>query len=95
MVYLDDTASGWEKPVTLKLKLEHRDGSQSLQERTLCLDDYIGDNWVDIQIGEFEAPPKNAAAKIFFSLHQHVDTDKKNGLVVKGVAIRPMDQIII
>ncbi|KAL0737164.1 hypothetical protein Bca4012_013374 [Brassica carinata] len=96
---LDDTASGWEEPVTLKLKLEHRGGSQSIQERTLSLDDYIDDenNWVDIQVGEFEAPPKSAAAKIFFSLHQYVDTDRKDGLVVKGVAIRPtaMDQATI
>ncbi|CAN6909634.1 unnamed protein product [Brassica oleracea var. botrytis] len=96
---LDDTAAGWEEPVTLKLKLEHRGGSQSIQERTLSLDDYIGDgnNWVDIQVGEFEAPPKSAAAKIFFSLHQYVDTDRKDGLVVKGVAIRPTarDQVTI
>ncbi|KAJ4901611.1 Protein PHLOEM PROTEIN 2-LIKE A8 [Raphanus sativus] len=96
---LDDTASGWEEPVTLKLKLEHRGGRQSIQERTLSLDDYIddGNNWVDIQVGDFEAPPKSAAAKIFFSLHQYVDTDRKDGLVVKGVAIRPkaMDHVTI
>ncbi|CAH8333641.1 unnamed protein product [Eruca vesicaria subsp. sativa] len=96
---LDDTASGWEEPVTLTLKLEHRGGSHSIQERTLCLDDCIGDgnNCLDIQVGEFEAPPKSAAAKIFFSLHQYVDTDRKDGLVVKGVAIRPtaMDHVTI
>lgn len=95
MVNLDDSAFGWEEPVTLKLTLEYRDGNQSIQERTLCLDDYIGNNnWLDIQAGEFEAPPKSVAAKIFFSLHQVVET-RKDGLVVKGVAIRPTEQVTI
>ncbi|KAL1192075.1 Disease resistance protein RRS1 [Cardamine amara subsp. amara] len=92
MVNLNDTASGWEEPVTLKLMLKHRDGSQSLQESTLCLNGYIRDNWVDIPAGEFEAPPENVA-EIFFSLHQYMDTYSKSGLVVKGVAIRPKDQL--
>ncbi|CAE6218429.1 unnamed protein product [Arabidopsis arenosa] len=94
MIYLDDTAPGWEEPVTLNLKLKHRDGSQSIQESTLCLNDYIYHNWVDIQAGEFEALPENVV-EIFFSLHQYEYSNRKSGLLVKGVAIRPTDQVII
>ncbi|CAA7013618.1 unnamed protein product [Microthlaspi erraticum] len=93
LMSLEESAFGWEEPVTLKLKLTARDGTESLQERILRLDDYIGENWVDIQVGEFEVPPKNDAAKMFFSLHQYVTDDRKNGLIVKGAAIRPMDQV--
>uniref|UniRef100_A0A1J3IUM9 Protein PHLOEM PROTEIN 2-LIKE A8 n=1 Tax=Noccaea caerulescens TaxID=107243 RepID=A0A1J3IUM9_NOCCA len=93
LMNLEETAFGWEEPVTLKLKLTARDGTESLQERILRLDDYIGENWVDIQVGEFEVPPKNDAAKMFFSLHQYVTDDRKNGLIVKGAAIRPIDQV--
>ncbi|EOA14989.1 hypothetical protein CARUB_v10028338mg [Capsella rubella] len=89
LVSLDDTSLGWKKDVTMKLKLTMRDGSSSEQEKALYLDEYIGENWVDIHVGEFEAPPKKENAKIFFSMYQYVDTDPKSGLVVKGVAIRP------
>ncbi|KAG7536353.1 Toll/interleukin-1 receptor homology (TIR) domain [Arabidopsis suecica] len=94
MIYLDDTASGWEEPVTLNLKLKHRDGSQSIQESTVCLNDYVYDNWVDIQAGEFEALPENVV-EIFFSLHQYEYSNRKSGLLVKGVAIRPTEEVII
>ena len=90
LVSLDDTALGWKKKVTLTLKLVMADKSQSEHDKALCLDEYIGENWVDIHVGEFEAPPKKDDAKIYFSMHQYVDTDRKSGIVVKGVAIRPV-----
>lgn len=89
LVRLDDTSLGWKKEVTLTLKVVMVDGSHSEQEKALCLDEYIGDNWVDIQVGTFEAPPKREEAKIFFSMHQYVDTDRKSGLVVKGLHFVP------
>ncbi|KFK31585.1 hypothetical protein AALP_AA6G131400 [Arabis alpina] len=90
VVSLDDTSSGWEQPVNLSFKLVNLDGTESLQERTMSLECHIGENWVDIQAGVFVAPPRNTAAKITFTMYQYVTTDRKNGLVVKGVAIRPM-----
>jgi hypothetical protein len=91
LVSFDDTASGWKKPVVLKLKLVMMsDGTQNEHEKALNLDEYIGESWADIHVGVFEAPPKKDDAKIFFSMHQYVDTDQKSGLVVKGVAIRPV-----
>ncbi|EFH39237.1 phloem protein 2-A8 [Arabidopsis lyrata subsp. lyrata] len=89
LVRLDDTSLGWKNDVTLTLKLVMGDKTGNEKEKKLCLDEYIGENWVDILVGEFEAPPKKDDAKIFFSMSQYVDTDKKSGLVVKGFAIRP------
>uniref|UniRef100_A0A1J3JM45 Uncharacterized protein PHLOEM PROTEIN 2-LIKE A7 n=1 Tax=Noccaea caerulescens TaxID=107243 RepID=A0A1J3JM45_NOCCA len=90
LVSLDDTSSGWEKPVNLSLKLVDQDGTESLQERTTSLEDHIGENWVDILAGVLVAPPRKAAAKMTFTMYQYVTDDRKSGLVVKGVAIRPL-----
>jgi hypothetical protein len=90
VVKLKNTALGWEVPVNLSLKLVMRDRSENLQENSVCLDDYISDEWVDIVAGYFVAPPKEAPAKIFFTMYQYNDSIKKTGLVVKGVAIRAM-----
>ncbi|VVB07977.1 unnamed protein product [Arabis nemorensis] len=86
---LEDDAAGWEQPVTLKLKVELEGGSEKRKDRTSDLRHYIGHGWVDILAGAFVTPPKNSWGKITFTMYQHVDTDKKFGLVVKGVAIRP------
>lgn len=88
VVKLQNTAFGWEDPVNLSLKLVMRDKSENLQETTVCLDDYISNVWVNIIAGDFVAPPKDAPAKIFFTMYQSDDTIRKTGLVVKGVAIR-------
>ncbi|ANM68446.1 phloem protein 2-A7 [Arabidopsis thaliana] len=90
LVSLDDTSSGWEQPVNLNLKVINPDGTESLQERETSLECHIGENWVDIQAGVLVAPPRNAAAKMTFTMYQYVTSDRKSGLVVKGVAIRPM-----
>lgn len=90
LVSLEDTSSGWEQPVNLILKLVNLDGTENLQERTMSLEGKIGENWIDIQAGVLVAPPRNAAAKMTFTMYQYVTTDRKNGLMVKGVAIRPM-----
>ncbi|KAL1223966.1 hypothetical protein V5N11_004504 [Cardamine amara subsp. amara] len=90
LVSLEDTSSGWEQPVNLNLRLVNPNGTESLQERTTSLEDYIGEKWVDILAGVFVAPPRNAAAKMTFIMYQYVTSDRKNGLLVKGVAIRPM-----
>ncbi|KAL0693401.1 hypothetical protein Bca4012_060581 [Brassica carinata] len=90
LVKLEDNAIGWEQPVTLKLKVEQHDGSDDNRvDRNENLKDYIGHNWVEILAGVFVVPPRNKPAKITFTMFQYVTDDKKKGLVVKGVAIRP------
>lgn len=68
LVSLEDTSSGWEQPVNLCLKLVNLDGTESLQEQTISLEGHIGENWVDIQAGVLVAPPRNAAAKLTFTM---------------------------
>ncbi|CAH8289507.1 unnamed protein product [Eruca vesicaria subsp. sativa] len=90
LVKLEDNAIGWEKPVTLKLKVEQHDGSDSRVDRNENLKDYIGQNWVDILAGVFVVPPRNKPADtITVTMYQYETNDKKKGLLVKGVAIRP------
>ncbi|CAN8267491.1 unnamed protein product [Cochlearia groenlandica] len=90
VVKLEDYAEGWDKHVNLTMQMIKRDNSQILQEETVCLDYYIGDEWVDIKVGEFIAPPKDVPAKIIVTMSKHDnDSDvKKTGLVVKGATFR-------
>ncbi|CAL9241847.1 unnamed protein product [Arabidopsis halleri] len=89
VVKLDNNASGWEIPVTLKLKVVQHDGDDDRVDRTENLNDYIGLNWVDILAGVFVVPPKTTPATIICTMYQYADEYKKKGLVVKGLAIRP------
>lgn len=92
VVKLEDIANGWEEPVNLTMKLIMRDKSEILQEKTVYLDDVcVGDEWVDVKAGDFVAPPKDAPAKIYFTMYQYDDKIQKTGLVVKGVAIRAVN----
>jgi len=89
IVSLDDTSLGWKNEVTLTLKVVMSDEAANVKAKKLCLDEYIGENWVDIPVGDFEAPQEKEDAKIFFSMYQLLNTERKSGLVVKGFAIRP------
>ncbi|CAH8278282.1 unnamed protein product [Arabidopsis lyrata] len=89
VVKLENNASGWEIPVTLKLKVVQHDGDDDRVDRTENLNDYIGQNWVDILAGVFVVPPKTTPATIICTMYQYADEYKKKGLVVKGLAIRP------
>ncbi|KAL1223964.1 Protein PHLOEM PROTEIN 2-LIKE A6 [Cardamine amara subsp. amara] len=71
------------------MKLIMRYNSEILQEKTLYLDDVcVDDEWADVKAGDFVAPPKDAPAKIYFTMCQKDDKIRKTGLVVKGVALR-------
>lgn len=91
VVKLEDNATGWDEPVKLDLKLIMRDKSEILQEQTYYLYEFLSDEWAEVKAGDFVAPPKEAPAKISFTMVQYDDTIQKTGLVVKGVAIREMD----
>ncbi|XP_018489738.1 protein PHLOEM PROTEIN 2-LIKE A6-like [Raphanus sativus] len=92
VVKLEEDAIGWHEPVNLLLIVTMRDKTVIQQEQTRFLDPYIGDKeWVDIKAGDFVAPPKESPARISFTMCQHDATVRKTGLVVKGVAFRPLD----
>ncbi|CAA7045272.1 unnamed protein product [Microthlaspi erraticum] len=84
VVKLEDTASGWETPVNLKLTLP----CNRAQERSVRLNVYIGRSWVAIPAGEFITTPQNAG-QISFSMYETASNSWKKGLIVKGVEIRP------
>ena len=86
VVKLEDTASGWETPVNLKLTLPN--SSSRPQERSVSLKVHIGKWWVDIPAGEFRTSPENAG-EISFSMYETRSNLWKTGLFVKGVEIRP------
>ncbi|KAH0913382.1 hypothetical protein HID58_036703, partial [Brassica napus] len=82
VVKFDEDAIGWHEPVNLTLTLTMRDKTTIQQKETCFLDTYVGDDeWVDIKAGEFVAPPKEAPARISFTMFQHDDTVRKTGLV--------------
>lgn len=85
VVKLEDTASGWETPVNLKLTLP--DSRARPQERNVSLKEHIGKSWFDIPAGEFTMSPDNAG-EIFFSMYETESRSWKNGLYVKRVEIR-------
>lgn len=91
VVKIEETANGWEEPVNVDMKVVMADKSEIVQEKTIYLDDCVCDEWVDIKVGDFVAPPKDAQAKIFFTMYQYDNTVRKTGLVVKGVAIRALN----
>ncbi|CAA7045275.1 unnamed protein product [Microthlaspi erraticum] len=86
VVKLEDTASGWETPVNLKLTLPSN--MERPQERSVSLKPHIGKWWVEIPAGEFTTTPQNAG-EIRFSLYETASNWWKGGLFVKGVEIRP------
>ncbi|VVB07982.1 unnamed protein product [Arabis nemorensis] len=86
VVKLEDTAYGWTTPVNLKLTLPN--STAIPQERSVSLKENIGKWWVDIPAGEFMTSPENAG-EISFSMYEIKSGRWKNGLFVKGVAIRP------
>lgn len=86
VVKLEDTASGWETPVNLKLILPNSRARP--QERSVSLKEHIGKWWVDIPAGEFMTSSENAG-EISFSMYETQTGWWKKGLFVKGVAIRP------
>ncbi|OAP17898.1 hypothetical protein AXX17_AT1G34680 [Arabidopsis thaliana] len=83
LLKLIKSATGWEVPVNLKLTLP---SGAKPQERSVTLKEYIGKSWVAIPAGEFMTTPENNG-EISFSFYEMGRWQE--GLVVKGVAIRP------
>ncbi|KAI3906702.1 hypothetical protein MKW92_011500 [Papaver armeniacum] len=93
VVMLKNSAYGWEEPVNLRLV---HSGSQT-QLRKEDLQQKPKSQWIEVQAGEFQAPPQPADDKqgkeIQFSLFECENGNWKRGLVIKGVIVRPKKQI--
>ncbi|KAI3906704.1 hypothetical protein MKW92_011502 [Papaver armeniacum] len=87
VVMLKNSAYGWEIPVNLRLV---HSGSQT-QLRKEDLQQKPKSQWIEVQVGEFQAPPQPADDKqekeIQFSLFE-CENSWKHGLVIKGVIVR-------
>ncbi|KAK9937127.1 hypothetical protein M0R45_013939 [Rubus argutus] len=85
VVMLKAEGGGWEVPVNVRLSLP--DGNK--QEHKVNLMEKARGQWIEIPVGEFRASP-GKLGDIKFSMYEH-GGHWKNGLVIKGVAIRPKD----
>ncbi|XP_010536679.1 PREDICTED: uncharacterized protein LOC104811622 [Tarenaya hassleriana] len=86
VVGLEDLAYGWDPPVNVTLALP----TGQYFERKVSLEEQMRNRWLYISAGEFEASPE-MAGEMRFSMHEHNSTGTwKKGLLVKGVAIRPI-----
>ncbi|XP_042519708.1 uncharacterized protein LOC122093428 [Macadamia integrifolia] len=88
VVMLREPICGWEAPVNLLFTLP--DGEK--QERKVCLVSKPRGQWFEILVGKFRASPEKAG-DIQFSLFELEGGQWKKGLVIKGVIIRPRNNI--
>ncbi|XP_072952029.1 uncharacterized protein PHLOEM PROTEIN 2-LIKE A4-like [Typha angustifolia] len=75
-------SEGWAIPVNFTLTLP--DGSSSLHKASLKGEPV--DTWFDLYAGDFVAP---GPGLLKFSMRETSDTNRKTGLIIKGVQIKP------
>ena len=84
-VMLKDAAQGWEVPVNVRLVLP---GGKK-QEHKETLINKLKEQWIEILIGQFVAPSHDEGGEMEFSLYEIESGAWKQGLVIKGVSIKP------
>ncbi|KAK7316818.1 hypothetical protein RJT34_00551 [Clitoria ternatea] len=84
IVRLKDSATGWEDPIILELKLP---GGKTQQWKEI-LTMKPRERWIEILVGEFIATEKYVG-EMDISLNGTDGTDWKQGLIIKGVEIKP------
>lgn len=88
VVKLNAADYGWEVPVNFRLTLP--DGTR--QCRKVNLMQTPRGQWVEIPVGEFKASPEKSG-DMEFSMYEYDGGNWKKGLVIKGVVIRPKNQV--
>ncbi|MED6136664.1 hypothetical protein PIB30_057973 [Stylosanthes scabra] len=86
IVMLKDPAQGWEVPVNVRLALpvgKKQQHKESLIEKLRM-------QWVEIPVGEFVASETDGG-EMEVSLYEYEGGMWKQGLVIKGVAIKPKE----
>ena len=86
IVMLKDPALGWEVPVNVRLVLP---GGKK-QQRKENLIEKLRVRWIEIPVGEFVASEQDVG-EMEFSMYEYEAGMWKQGLVVKGVTIKPKE----
>ncbi|XP_028759271.1 protein PHLOEM PROTEIN 2-LIKE A1-like [Neltuma alba] len=84
-VMLKDPAQGWEVPVNVRLVLP----GGKRQEHKENLISKMRVQWMEIPVGQFVAPTHDEGGEMEFSLYEIEGGAWKQGLVIKGVSIKP------
>eukprot|EP00257_Ricinus_communis_P018999 XP_015577853.1 protein PHLOEM PROTEIN 2-LIKE A1 [Ricinus communis] len=88
LIMLKDPAYGWEVPVNLRLTLPN--GTK--QEHKEYVVTKPRAQWIEVPAGEFVSSPDNIG-RIEISMYDYEGGKWKRGLVVKGVTLRPKNQV--
>ncbi|KAL1321211.1 hypothetical protein HN51_065947 [Arachis hypogaea] len=86
IVMLKDPAQGWEVPVNVRLVLP---GGKKQQHKESLIEK-LRMQWIEIPVGEFVASEKDGG-EMEVSLYEYEGGMWKQGLVIKGVAIKPKE----
>ncbi|KAI9122548.1 hypothetical protein K1719_006388 [Acacia pycnantha] len=84
-VMLKDPAQGWEVPVNVRLVLP---GGKKQEHKENLISKMKG-QWIEILVGQFVAPAHDEGGEMEFSLYEIQGGAWKQGLVIKGVSIKP------
>lgn len=90
VIMLKDPAPGWDHPVNVRLVLPVAGGKK---QQLLYKENFIEKSracWIEIPVGEFVASDKDAG-EMEISMYEYEGGMWKQGLVIKGVAIKPKD----
>ncbi|GAU47295.1 hypothetical protein TSUD_94840 [Trifolium subterraneum] len=86
IIMLKDPAQGWELPVNVRLALP---GGMKQQHKESLMEKLRG-RWIEIPVGEFVASEKDGG-EMEISMFEYEGGMWKQGLVIKGVAIKPKE----
>ncbi|XP_050894565.1 protein PHLOEM PROTEIN 2-LIKE A1 [Lathyrus oleraceus] len=85
-VMLKDPAQGWELPINVRLVLP---GGKKQQHKVNLMEMLRG-RWIEVPVGEFVACEKDGG-EMEISLFEYDGGMWKQGLVIKGIAIKPKE----
>ncbi|KAK7362503.1 hypothetical protein VNO77_04619 [Canavalia gladiata] len=80
---------GWELPINVRLVLpggKKQQHKENLMEKSR-------ESWIEIPVGEF-VPSEKEMGEMEISMYEHDGGMWKEGLVIKGVAIKPKNELI-
>ncbi|KAF5198560.1 Phloem protein 2-like a1 [Thalictrum thalictroides] len=87
IIKLQEKGSGWEVPVSLVIRLQGIDYTHKLSLMTKPRE-----KWIELQVGEF-LTSSDDMGNIQFFLCECESGNWKSGLLIKGVVIRPKQQV--